>query len=58
MANLFAVNKSIVREGFIPPLHPAPLHTPRADMESAPTVGVGVPDDPRTFMVPYTSREG
>lgn len=35
-----------------------PPHTPRADMESALTVGVGVPDDPRTFIVPPTSRSG
>ena len=41
-------------QGFIPPVRPAPPHTPRADMESAPTVGVGVPDDPRTFIAPPT----
>ena len=35
-------------------MYPAPPHTPLADMESAPTVGVGVPDDPRTFIAPQT----
>ena len=27
---------------------------PRADMESAPTVGIGVPDAPQTFMASQT----
>ena len=26
--------------------------------DAAPTVGVGVLDDPRAFMVPHTAREG
>ena len=47
-----------VGAAYMPPGNFPSPHTLRADMESAPTVGVGVLDDPRTFTAPHTAREG